>query len=68
MSARPSPGPEPAWYTTAEVAAIFRVHSRIPACWDRAGRFPPGTVMRTPGGTRRYDGPYIRALLAGDSR
>jgi DNA-binding transcriptional MerR regulator len=65
MTARPSAGPDAALYTPAEFAALIRVHVETLSQWDKEGRFPPGAVIRTPGGTRRYDGPWVRSLLAG---
>ena len=70
MNATPSswPDPDAASYTSGEVAALFRVHPRVPPRWVRDGRFPQGTTFRTLGGHRRFDGDYIRKMLAGDSR
>ena len=60
--------PEADAYRPEEVAQLFGVQPRTVTDWARAGRFPAGKMFRTPGGHRRYDGPYIRSLLAGDSR
>jgi excisionase family DNA binding protein len=48
--------------TPAEVAGAFRVDSKTVTRWAKAGRL---TVIRTPGGHRRYRESEIRALLKG---
>jgi DNA-binding transcriptional MerR regulator len=52
--ARKPPAPGPDLMTPAEVSAMFRVNNKTVARWDKEGRFPPGTVVRTPGNIRRY--------------
>jgi excisionase family DNA binding protein len=47
------------WLTSAEAAAILKVHPRTVARWARAGKI---SVQRTFGGHGRYDGPEVRAL------
>jgi len=49
--------------TPAEVADAFRVDARTIAVWDKEGRFPEGTVIRTLGNTRRFRRDKIMALL-----
>jgi excisionase family DNA binding protein len=44
----------------AEVAAAFRVHATTVKKWATAGKL---TVIRTPGGHRRYRESEVRALL-----
>jgi DNA-binding transcriptional MerR regulator len=61
------PEPEaPQLLSPGEVAALFRVSVKTVGRWDQAWKFPPGTVVRTPGGTRRFDAAKIRALLGRD--
>jgi hypothetical protein len=64
----PMPDPGADLYTTEEVAALFRVDPKVPGRWDRAGKFPPGTVIRTLGGHRRYSGDYVRSMLTGGAK
>lgn len=52
-------------YTRDEVAAILLVQPVTVTRWAKAGKFPPGTVVPTPGRERRYDADYIDALLNG---
>lgn len=54
--------------TSGEVAGLFRVDAKTVARWDKAGRFPEGTIIRTLGGHRRFRGDYIRSLLNGGQR
>jgi len=74
MNATPSPRPAPLpdpdaeWYTVGEVGALFRVAPYTVSRWDRGGRIPEDQVIRTLGGHRRFSGPYIRSLLAGEPR
>ena len=63
MPAKPPPDAE--WYITAEVAELFSVERKAPNRWAKEGRFPAGTVIRTPGGDLRFRGDYIRSLLNG---
>lgn len=49
--------------TPGEVAALFRVDSKTPSRWARAGKLG---AIRTPGGHLRYRESEIRALLKGD--
>lgn len=65
MARQPAP---PALYTPAEFAALIRVDTKTIARWDKEGRIPDGKVIRTLGGVRRYDGPWVRSLLAGGAR
>jgi DNA-binding transcriptional MerR regulator len=65
MARQPAP---PAWYTPGEFAALIRVDVRTIGRWHKDGKIPPGMVIRTPGGTRRYSGPWVRSLLAGGAR
>ena len=62
------PDPDAALYTPGEVAVLFRVDPKTVTRWDQAGKFPKGTVTRTLGGRRRYDGEYIRSLLGGGAK
>ena len=55
--------------TPSEVALMFRVDPKTVTRWDQAGKFPPGTVVRTPTGHRRFKAAGVRALLArGEAR
>ena len=54
------------WMTAAEFAALLRVDIRTVAHWDRDGRFPAGTLIRTAGGHRRVSRQYAADLLAQD--
>lgn len=65
MTAIPDPAGDPELMTPGEVAALFRVDAKTISRWDRAGRFPEGTVFRTLGGHRRYRTGKIRSMLAG---
>ena len=56
--------PEPL-LTPAEVAALFRVDPKAVTRWAKAGKFPPGTVITTPGGHRRYVERLVRAMRDG---
>lgn len=56
---------QPEWMTPREVARAFRVDPKTVARWDGAGRFPPGTVIRTPGNVRRFRTTVILGLLSG---
>jgi excisionase family DNA binding protein len=51
--------------TPAEVAQAFRVDVKTVARWAQDGRFPPGSVIRTLGGHRRFYAAAIRVLLNG---
>ena len=62
------PAPLPRLYTTAEVAALLAVHPDTITRADQGGKFPEGTVIRTPGGHRRFDADYIDGLLNGGQR
>ena len=53
-------------YTPAEVADIFRVHTRTVDRWVATGRIDPAAIVRTPGGTRRYRAAAIDRLANGD--
>ena len=44
--------PEPL-LTPGEVAALFHVDPKTIRRWADTGRFPGGTVVRTPGGAKR---------------
>lgn len=46
-----------------EVAALWRVDPKTLWRWEKQGKFPQGTVTRTPGGTRRYRKAGIQQLL-----
>jgi len=52
--------------TPGEVADLFRVDPKTVTRWAKAGRFPPGTVVRTLGGHRRYRASLVQALLNGE--
>jgi predicted site-specific integrase-resolvase len=54
----------PELLTPAEIAALYRVDVKTVGRWDAAGKFPEGTVIRTPGGTRRYRAAVIYAMLS----
>jgi DNA-binding transcriptional MerR regulator len=62
------PDPDAALYTVGEVGILLRVDPRTVTRWDQEGKFPPGTVIRTPGRHRRFRGDYIRSLMAGGAR
>lgn len=51
--------------TPGDVARMFRVDIKTVARWDKAGKFPPGSVIRTVGGVRRFRADVVRELLAG---
>jgi DNA-binding transcriptional MerR regulator len=58
----------PGWdefYTPAETAKRFGVGVRRLWAWEAAGNFPQGTVVRTPGGHRRYRAVLIDQLVNG---
>ena len=57
--------PEERLLTPAEVAALWRIDPKTVTRWAKAGRFPAGTVIRTPSGHRRYRESEVRALLQG---
>jgi DNA-binding transcriptional MerR regulator len=46
-----------------EVADLFRVEVKTVARWDKAGKFPKGTVIKTLGGERRYRRSAILSML-----
>ena len=48
--------------TPAEVAALFRVSRTVPARWANAGLL---SVIRTPGGHRRFKEAEVREFLEG---
>ena len=50
-------------YTPAEVASRFRVDPKTVARWATQGKFPPGTVARTPGGHRRFDKETVERMI-----
>jgi predicted site-specific integrase-resolvase len=54
--------------TRTEVAAMFRVDEETVSRWARAGLFPEGAILVTPGGHRRYREPAVRKLLDGNSK
>ena len=54
--------------TPGEVAELFRVDVKTVTRWDEAGRFPPGAVIRTLGGHRRFKASAVQALLNGEGR
>jgi hypothetical protein len=62
MTARPS-GPDPVLYTPREAAAMLGVAVSTLGDWIRADRFPPGVIIRTVGGSRRFRGEPLRAML-----
>jgi excisionase family DNA binding protein len=51
--------------TPGEVARLFRVDPKTVTRWAKDGRLPPGSVIRTLGGQRRFKASAIRALLNG---
>ena len=53
---------EPLW-TTAEVAALFRVDAKTVTRWAAAGRLT--SIQAVPGGNHRYRDSDVRALLNG---
>ena len=68
MTARPSPDPDAALYTTSEVAALLNVDIKTPRRWEEDGKVPEGVILRTPGRHRRWNGDWVRSLLAGGAR
>jgi hypothetical protein len=50
--------------TPAEIADLFSVDPKTVTRWAKAGVFPEGTIVRTPGGHRRYYEPAVRAYAA----
>jgi hypothetical protein len=57
--------------TPSEVAAKFRVDPKTTTRWALAGRIPdlpgePRSVIRTPGGHRRFRYKVIRMILSGE--
>jgi predicted site-specific integrase-resolvase len=56
--------------TPGEVAKLFRVDPKTVTRWGRAGRIPDvgdrKSVIRTPGGHRRFRYKAIRMILTGD--
>jgi excisionase family DNA binding protein len=55
---------EEALLTPGEVALMFRVDPKTVGRWARQGRL---TVVRTPGGNRRYREAEVREYLNGDA-
>jgi DNA-binding transcriptional MerR regulator len=49
--------------TPGEVAELFRVDPKTVTRWDNAGLFPPGSVIRTLGGQRRFKAAAVQELL-----
>jgi predicted site-specific integrase-resolvase len=47
------------------VARLFRVDAKTVVRWANQGKFPPGTVIVTPGGHRRFREDGVRARLNG---
>lgn len=69
MARQPAPpDPDTDRYTTGQVAAMYRVDRRTAARWAADGKVPEGKITLTPGGHRRWDGPWVRSLLAGGAR
>ena len=69
MTAPPTPPLLPEeMLTPGEVADLFRVDVKTVSRWDKAGRFPEGTVIRTPGGHRRFRASGIAPFLNGGQR
>jgi excisionase family DNA binding protein len=60
----PGPGTSSDNVKLAEVAAVFRVHTKTIIRWTDTGKLP---CYRTPGGHRRFRAADIRALLAAPS-
>lgn len=58
---KPLPKPQPK-LTTGEVAALFGVQPHTVRRWVEAERIE---VIRTPGGSYRFDAAYIHAMLDG---
>lgn len=59
-----TPGrPDSDLLTPLEVACLFGRDTHTITRWDLAGKFPPGTVIRTLGGHRRYHRAGVQALL-----
>jgi DNA-binding transcriptional MerR regulator len=55
--------------TPHEVAQMFRVNVKSVGRWEKTGKFPPGSVVRTLGGHRRFKAAVVRELLArGEAR
>jgi len=54
--------------TPLEIAQAFAVDSKTVTRWAKAGKFPPGTVVMTLGGHRRFKGAVIRQLLKDGER
>lgn len=65
MTATPEPHPGPDLMTPGEVGALFRVDAKTVSRWELKGKFPEGTVIRTPGGHRRYRADAVRSMLTG---
>lgn len=55
------PGDDEALLKPAEVAALFRIDPKTVGKWANAGKL---TIIRTPGGHRRYRESEVTALLA----
>lgn len=53
--------------TPAETAALWHVDVKTITRWEQSGRFPQGTVIRTPGEHRRFRETTVRAMLASGS-
>jgi predicted site-specific integrase-resolvase len=53
----------PRLYLADEVAGKFHVAKTTVARWVRAGKFPDGCVIRTPGGDRRYRADIVDEML-----
>jgi excisionase family DNA binding protein len=59
-----SPADTPKLMTPGEVAAAFAVSPKTVTAWANAGKL---SVIRTPGGHRRYLETEVRAYLDGDA-
>ena len=52
-------------FTPREAAEALKVQATTLSRWDRQRRWPPGAVVRTVGGHRRYAADVIRGIGSG---
>jgi excisionase family DNA binding protein len=60
------PRADEALMTPAEVATMFRVDAKTVTRWAQSGKFPEGTMIRTPGGQRRFNREKVMRVYRGE--